>query len=84
MKNKPATIGELKSSGYRVRPLREEMLDNLLKMLESKKEIFPGIIGYSQTVIPQIENALIAGQDIIFLGERGQAKSHNQRLRDKR
>ena len=75
----PATIGELKASGYRVRPLREEMRDNLLAMIESKKEIFPGIIGYSQTVIPQIENALIAGQDIIFLGERGQAKSRIMR-----
>jgi len=75
----PATLGELKASGYRVRALREEMRDNLLSMIESKKEIFPGIIGYSQTVIPQIENALIAGQDIIFLGERGQAKSRMMR-----
>jgi magnesium chelatase subunit I len=75
----PSTIGELKSSGYRIRPLREEMRDNLLTMIESKKEIFPGIVGYSQTVIPQIENALIAGQDVIFLGERGQAKSRLMR-----
>jgi magnesium chelatase subunit I len=78
-KRQPAIIGELRSSGYRIRPLREEMLDNLLAMLGSKKEIFPGIVGYSQTVIPQIENALIAGQDIIFLGERGQAKSRIMR-----
>jgi magnesium chelatase subunit I len=76
---KPATIGELRASGYRIRPLREEMRHNLLAMIQSKKEIFPGIIGYSQTVIPQIENALIAGQDIIFLGERGQAKSRIMR-----
>jgi magnesium chelatase subunit I len=75
----PATLSELKASNYRVRPLREEMRDNLLASIESKKEIFPGIIGYSQTVIPQIENALIAGQDIIFLGERGQAKSRIMR-----
>ena len=67
-----ATIAELKASGYRFRPLREEMRHNLLTAIRSKKEIFPGIIGYSQTVIPQVENALIAGQDIIFLGERGQ------------
>jgi magnesium chelatase subunit I len=77
--NQPATIGELKTSGYRFRPLREEMRHNLLAMIQSKKEIFPGIVGYSQTVIPQIENALIAGQDIIFLGERGQAKSRLMR-----
>jgi magnesium chelatase subunit I len=76
---KPTIIGELKASGYRIRPLREEMRHNLLAMIQSKKEIFPGIIGYSQTVIPQIENALIAGQDIIFLGERGQAKSRIMR-----
>ena len=76
---KPTIIGELKTSGYRIRPLREEMRHNLLVMIQSKKEIFPGIIGYSQTVIPQIENALIAGQDIIILGERGQAKSRIMR-----
>jgi magnesium chelatase subunit I len=75
----PATIGELRASGYRIRPIREEMRDNLLAMIESQKEVFPGIIGYSQTVIPQLENALIAGQDIIFLGERGQAKSRIMR-----
>jgi magnesium chelatase subunit I len=75
----PATIGELRASGYHVRTIREEMRDNLLALIESKKEIFPGIIGYSQTVIPQLENALIAGQDIIFLGERGQAKSRIMR-----
>jgi magnesium chelatase subunit I len=75
----PATLGELRSTGYRVRPLREEMRENLLAMIESKKEVFPGIVGYSLTVIPQIQNALIAGQDIIFLGERGQAKSRLMR-----
>ena len=75
----PASIAELKASGYRVRPLREELRDNLLEMIEAKREIFPGIVGYSQTVIPQLENALIAGQDIIFLGERGQAKSRVMR-----
>jgi magnesium chelatase subunit I len=74
-----ATIGELKASGYKFRPLREEMRHNLLAMIQNKKEIFPGIVGYSQTVIPQIENAIIAGQDIVFLGERGQAKSRLMR-----
>lgn len=75
----PHTLGELKSSGYHVRPLRLEMRHNLLAMIKSGKEIFPGIVGYSQTVIPHIENAIIAGQDIIFLGERGQAKSRIMR-----
>jgi len=76
---KPGTIGELKAAGYRVRPLRQEMRHNLLEMIKSGKEIFPGIVGYSQSVIPQLENALISGQDIIFLGERGQAKSRLMR-----
>jgi magnesium chelatase subunit I len=75
----PATIAELKASGYCVRSLREEMRDNLLAAIDTKKEIFPGIVGYSNTVIPQIENALIAGQDMVFLGERGQAKSRLMR-----
>jgi magnesium chelatase subunit I len=76
---KPATIGELKAAGYKTRPIREEIRDNLLNMIAAKQEVFPGIIGYSQTVIPRLENALIAGQDIIFLGERGQAKSRIMR-----
>ncbi|MCR4393497.1 MAG: hypothetical protein NUV31_03895 [Dehalococcoidales bacterium] len=76
---KPGTIGELRASGYRVRPLREEMRHNLLEKIHSGEEIFQGIIGYSQTVIPQIENAIISGQDMILLGERGQAKSRIMR-----
>ena len=76
---KAGTINELRASDYRIKPLREEMRDNLLALIKSGKEIFPGIIGYSQTVIPQIENAIIAGQDMIFLGERGQGKSRIMR-----
>ncbi len=79
-RNKIGTIGELKASGYQPVSLREEMRRNLLAMITEKKDIFPGIIGYDDTVIPQIENAIISGQDIIFLGERGQAKSRIMRL----
>ncbi len=78
--NKARTIGELKASGYRLVSIREEMRRNLIAMMREKKNIFPGIIGYDDTVIPQIENAIISGQDIIFLGERGQAKSRMMRL----
>jgi magnesium chelatase subunit I len=78
-REKPGTIGDLKASGYGVKPLREEMRHNLLNLIRVGKDIFPGVIGYSQTVIPQIENAIISGQDIIFLGERGQAKSRIMR-----
>ena len=76
---KAKTIGELKASGYQSVSLREEMRRNLIAMIKKRKNIFPGIIGYDDTVIPQIENAIISGQDIIFLGERGQAKSRIMR-----
>ncbi len=69
------TLGELRSSGIQVLPVREEMRRNLMKKLSAGDEVFPGIIGYDDSVIPQLENAVLSGQDIILLGERGQAKS---------
>ncbi len=69
------TLGELKSSGIEIHSVREEMRHNLMKKLSAGEEVFPGIIGYDDSVIPQIENAILSGQDIILLGERGQAKS---------
>jgi len=78
-RRKARTIGELKSSGYRPVSVKEEMRRNLIGMIKKKKEIFPGIIGYDETVTPQLENAIISGQDVIFLGERGQAKSRIMR-----
>jgi magnesium chelatase subunit I len=78
--NRPQTLGELKASGYRPLSIREEMRHNLIAMIKAKKPIFRGIIGYDNTVIPQVENAVISGQNIIFLGERGQAKSRIMRL----
>lgn len=77
--SKARTIGELKASGYKPTTVREEMRGNLIAMIKGKENIFPGIIGYNDTVIPQVENAIISGQDIIFLGERGQAKSRLMR-----
>ncbi len=77
---RPVTIGQLKASGYRAVPIKEEMRRNLLAMIKEKQTIFPGIIGYDDSVIPQVENAVISGQDIIFLGERGQAKSRIIRM----
>jgi len=79
-RSKAKTIGELKASGYQPVPIRGEMRRNLIAMIKKRKKIFPGIIGYDDTVIPQLENAIISGQDIIFLGERGQAKSRIMRL----
>jgi magnesium chelatase subunit I len=69
------TLGELKASGYRVRPVREEMRRNLLARLSRDEAVLPGIIGYDDTVVPEIENAILAGHHIVFLGERGQGKS---------
>lgn len=78
--SKPQTLGELRESGYRVLSVREELRKNLIAKIEAGEPIFAGIIGYEDTVIPQVENAILAGQDIIFLGERGQAKTRMARL----
>ena len=69
------TLGELRASEYRSRSVKEEMRANLVDRLRRGESMLPGIIGYDETVLPQIENAILAGQDIILLGERGQAKS---------
>src|SRR5580693_2649935 len=74
------TLGELKSAGYLTMPVRMEMRKNLLERLRSKEQILPGIVGYEETVIPEIENGVLAGHHMIFLGERGQAKSRLIRL----
>ncbi|MGZ3586795.1 MAG: sigma 54-interacting transcriptional regulator [Candidatus Limnocylindrales bacterium] len=77
---RPATIGELRASGWQSRSVKEELRANLMARLGEGGPLFPGIIGYEETVIPAIENALLAGQDIVFLGERGQAKTRLARL----
>ena len=76
---KPRTLGELRRSEYQVLPVKEEIRKNLIHKLRNNEKIFPGIIGYDETVIPQVENAILSGQDIIFLGERGQAKTRMAR-----
>jgi magnesium chelatase subunit I len=73
--SRPRTLGELRETGYQSRPVREEMRENLIAKIRKGEELFPGVIGYDTTVIPAIENAILSGQDIIFLGERGQAKT---------
>src|SRR6185503_3664170 len=71
----PRTFGELRQSGYTLRNVREEMRANLLRHLQSGERLFPGILGFDQTVVPEIENAVLAGHHMVFLGERGQAKT---------
>src|SRR6202022_4234885 len=68
-------LGELKASGYRSRSVKEELRHNLIHRLQTDQPKFEGIVGFEETVVPQVENALLSGQDIIFLGERGQAKT---------
>jgi magnesium chelatase subunit I len=70
-----STLGELRASGYRPRSVKQELRANLVDRLRAGEPLLPGILGYDETVLPQIENAVLAGQDIILLGERGQAKS---------
>src|ERR1700682_5014321 len=72
---RPGTIGELRKAEYEVPDIKTEMRRNLVRLMRAGADLCPGIVGYEETVIPNIENAIIAGQDIIFLGERGQAKS---------
>jgi magnesium chelatase subunit I len=69
------TLAELRAGGYHPRSVKEEMRANLLELIRRRAPLLPGILGYDETVLPQIENAILAGQDVILLGERGQAKS---------
>lgn len=73
--NRPKTIGELKQSGYRILPVKEEMRKNLIAKLKNNERLFPDIIGYDDTVIPALCNAILSKHDFILLGLRGQAKT---------
>ncbi len=77
---RPRTVAELRASGYRPRSVKQELRDNLIDHLRRGAPLFPGIVGYDESVVPQIENAILSGQDIVFLGERGQAKTRMARL----
>jgi magnesium chelatase subunit I len=74
------TLGELRATGWQPRSVKQEIRDNLVGRLRRGERIFPGIVGYEESVLPQVENAILSGQDIIFLGERGQAKTRMARL----
>jgi magnesium chelatase subunit I len=71
----PKTLGELKRSGYKPLSVKAELRKNLIRKMLDRELLFPGIFGFEETVIPQVQNAILAGQDMIFLGERGQAKT---------
>lgn len=76
---RPSTLRDLRASGWQSRSVKQELRANFLRMLRDGEELFPGIIGYENTVIPEINIALIAGHDMLFLGEKGQAKSRLMR-----
>ncbi|HOW70435.1 MAG TPA: magnesium chelatase [Phycisphaerae bacterium] len=80
MSHKPITLKELRGSGWESKSVKGELHDNFLRMLREGDELFPGIVGYEDTVIPEINIGLLAGHDMLFLGEKGQAKSRLMRL----
>jgi magnesium chelatase subunit I len=72
---RPRNLRELAAAGWRPKSVKHEIRDNLLARLQAKETVFPGIVGYDTTVVPQVENALLSGHDFILLGLRGQAKT---------
>src|SRR3954453_298475 len=77
---KPATLGQLKETGYAFRSVKDELRQNLIAKLKGNQELFPGIVGYRDTVIPQIVNGILSKHDLLFLGLRGQAKTRILRM----
>src|SRR5437588_6816868 len=75
----PCDLKQLRDSGWVSKTVKHEVRDNFLAMLAREEELFPGIVGYDSTVIPEINLAIIAGHDVLFLGEKGQAKSRLMR-----
>lgn len=80
MNSAPRTLGELRQSGYRSTPVKLEMRRNLIAKLRSGEPLFPGIVGYDETVIPEIVNGILSQHDLLFLGLRGQGKTRMLRM----
>src|ERR1041385_662171 len=77
---RPATAGQLKETGYRPSSVKDELRRNVIRKLKAGEELFPGIIGYRDSVIPQIVNGILSKHDLLFLGLRGQAKTRILRM----
>jgi magnesium chelatase subunit I len=77
--DRPATLGQLRETGYTTRTVKQEIRANLLDRLRSGEPAFPGIVGFDDTVLPELESALLAGHDLVLLGERGQGKTRLMR-----
>jgi magnesium chelatase subunit I len=78
--DRPATLAGLRVAGWRSRRVKDELRSNLLTRLAAGEPTLPGVVGFEESVVPAIENAILAGQDLVFLGERGQAKTRMARL----
>ncbi len=78
--HRPSTLAELRASGWESKTVKQEIHDNFLRKLRSGEELYPGIIGFDDTVLPELNIALLAQHDLLFLGEKGQAKSRLMRL----
>ena len=74
-KARPVTLGELRLSGYKIESVKDEIRRNLIAKLDSGEPLFPNILGYEETVVPQVCNAILSKHDMLFLGLRGQAKT---------
>src|SRR5258705_11938764 len=74
------SVGQLKEMGYKPSSVKDELRRNLIQKLKKKEELFPGILGYRDSVIPQIVNGILSKHDLLFLGLRGQAKTRMLRL----
>src|SRR5689334_15957428 len=73
--SRPSTLGELRASGWESVPIKEEVRRNAVARLKSGEQLVSGVLGYEDTVLPQVANAILAGHDMVLLGERGQAKT---------
>src|SRR3954454_13824674 len=79
MSSRPATLGQLRESGWESIPVKEEVRRNAVRKIAAGEPVFAHVLGYENTVFPQLENALLAGYDIIFLGDRCQARTRKIR-----
>src|SRR5262249_18832240 len=80
MSDRPRTLRQLREAGYKSQSVKDEMRRNLIRRLRDKEPLFPGIVGYDETVIPQIVNAVLSQHDMLFLGLRGQGKTRMLRM----
>src|SRR3954462_2593614 len=77
---RPSNLSELRDSGWTSKTVKQEIHDNFLAKLQANEELYPGIVGYDDTVLPELNIAILAQHDMLFLGEKGQAKSRLMRL----